>query len=113
MRYIAHSSTSTMVWDIINFSTRIMVWHIMYIYPTLKQEEWFWGHIYVANTKFIFWKVIAQSPYKSIVLRIVQKTFIVNALTTVYQLNNLHIVLLQHCYNKIRKAWLAVVSLVN
>jgi len=72
------------------------------------------GHpVYVANTKFIFWKVIVQSGYKGIVPRVVQKTVIVNALTTLYQLNYLHIVLLQHCYNKIRKVWLTVVSFVN
>jgi hypothetical protein len=68
---------------------------------------------HVANTKFIFWEVIAQSAYKSIVPRIVQINVIVNALTTPSQLNNLRILLLQHCYNKIRKAWLAVVSFVN
>jgi len=71
------------------------------------------GHIHVASTKFIFWKVIAQSAYKNIVLRIVQLNVIVNALTTPSQLKNLRILLLQHCYNKIQKAWLAVVSYVN
>ena len=103
---------------IINSSARIMVWHIMYIYPTLKQWEWFWDiyiYIYIYNSKheIYIWKVIAQSAYKSIVPRIVQKTVTVNALTTLYQLNNLHFVLLQHCYNKIRKTWLAVASFVN
>ena len=61
------------------------------------QRDWFLGHIYVASTKFIFCKVIAQSAYKSIVPRIVELNFIVNVLTMASKLNNLHILLLQHC----------------